>query len=832
MDANSSDLFELINEWAVALPNCHENSSKPASDTFSKLGNEIKQRLNELNQPTLGNCEYHDTDQGRNIVVKKEEGTEKEVDLKPPFVFELKSDSTASDQAFECVYDFCTALETFCQSTLASSLRLDIEKDWHKLLLACSSHNYERFMWIHLTFQSTLRLKLRWKQVVTRLMFKFDTPKRRILVEELLSSFRYIPELGTLTTNSIHMVNSDFCRYADEFGDDPAKIINYYVNGMPASIKQVIKSTMQYDEASHFKYTLLDIQQRATVFAMIKEDKFIFYSKSAHLAISLEHEKVNNKDCEFHLLAEHSTSNCPDYVIVKYPYMDFMPLVVTAAMNGNDVTMKSSSSPPKSNAEEVTANTVANSHPVDETKSIVLEPSHYPFPSTSSEDNQQKPVSMQSIASLPVNPTLNVQRSQSSVQTPIMTEAPQITERVNQDQVQQAPLKEASLEIMQTITTQKTSESQVTHHAQSTLTALQLHTTDTPLIQKTGASGNPPLPHAHDIADAMLRIQALAEAQSEAQSQVHTSFSQAKAAELTQSLITASVGQSPQRLQATTSTTVSTAEGVQAKPTSTPLFHSQAPTDPRLQILTGARALQSSSAVHTETSKTPAKFTPSKFQLLMTMTPEQRIQSLYPDLNDVQKASLFENLKTGADPSPTAASTAIGQIPTGPRALMNPLKRKKPYEESPASTVHHPITTSTGLPVGSSSYSGRSPSPTPKLPGRQRRRSPSPPSRYDRYQRSASPRSSHSRSPSPEEVGCYIHGVNASHTTKNCRKAQLVIQSRSSYSNLADTEGFRRPKGCSKKDEPNVCIFCGLIFKPGHLGFCKKVPSRKKGRRN
>jgi hypothetical protein len=529
MDINSTDLFELINEWAVALPNGHENTSEPSSDTFSKLGNEIKQRLSELNRPTLDstreNSEYVDK-----VVVKKEEGAEKEVDLKPPFVFELKSDNTANDKAFECVYDFCTALETFCRSTSTSSQRLDIEKDWHKLLLACSSHNYERFMWIHLTFQSTLRLKLRWKQVVTRLMSKFDAPERRILVQELLSSFRYIPELATATTNSIYMVNSDFCRYADELGDNPVKIIDYYVDGMPPSIKQVIKSTMQYDEFSHFKYTLLDIQQRATVFTTTKEDKFIFYSKSAHLAISLEHEMVNNKDCEFHLLAEHATSNCPDYIIVKYPYMDFMPLVVDTTKNNN---VTRSLPPPKSNVEKVTTNTVPNSHPTDapmaNIKSIVPEPKL-----SSVKENQQKSVSVQPAVNLPVDqtvakvstPEIHSTKFQISEQRPIASEALEITETI-QDQGKKYPSKEIS----QTVPAQKTSvaqdRSKVSYQVQTTITtASQPHTTGTWLTQRKETSDNPPVPQAQDIADAMLKLQA------QAQSQVHIS-SQVKSIQLT-----------------------------------------------------------------------------------------------------------------------------------------------------------------------------------------------------------------------------------------------------------------------------------------------------------
>ncbi|KAI7897473.1 uncharacterized protein BX663DRAFT_409803, partial [Cokeromyces recurvatus] len=121
-----------------------------------------------------------------------------EKDFNPPFMFELKCDNTSVSSnnnmsPFECVYDFCSSLENFCKSKAAINNRWDIEKDWHKLLLACSSHNYERFMWIHLTFQADKNVKLGWKQVVRRLMTRFDDPQRIISLRSILTNFRYQP---------------------------------------------------------------------------------------------------------------------------------------------------------------------------------------------------------------------------------------------------------------------------------------------------------------------------------------------------------------------------------------------------------------------------------------------------------------------------------------------------------------------------------------------------------------------------------------------------------------------------------------------------------------
>ncbi|KAI9487760.1 MAG: hypothetical protein EXX96DRAFT_460488, partial [Benjaminiella poitrasii] len=117
-------------------------------------------------------------------------------DFNPPFIFELKCDNTNIScnnnmSPFDCVYDFCLCLENFCKTKSTANHRWDIERDWHKLLLACSSHNYERFMWIHLTFQAEKNIQLCWKQVIRRLMSKFDDPQRSISLRSILAHFRY-----------------------------------------------------------------------------------------------------------------------------------------------------------------------------------------------------------------------------------------------------------------------------------------------------------------------------------------------------------------------------------------------------------------------------------------------------------------------------------------------------------------------------------------------------------------------------------------------------------------------------------------------------------------
>ncbi|KAI7891496.1 uncharacterized protein EV154DRAFT_400166, partial [Mucor mucedo] len=116
----------------------------------------------------------------------------------PSFVFQLKTDELINPQQeqFECVFDFCQKLEAYCTEFVTKNLQ--IEKDWLKLLLACSSNNYERFMWIHLTFQPANNLRLNWSQVKRRLMCKFDVPARPATVLSIISNFTFSPDRETI----------------------------------------------------------------------------------------------------------------------------------------------------------------------------------------------------------------------------------------------------------------------------------------------------------------------------------------------------------------------------------------------------------------------------------------------------------------------------------------------------------------------------------------------------------------------------------------------------------------------------------------------------------
>ncbi|KAG1064610.1 hypothetical protein G6F42_026968 [Rhizopus arrhizus] len=192
-------------------------------------------------------------------------------------------------------------------------------------------------------------MKLTWKQVIRRLMANFDDPKRTLSLERALSRFNFLPEL-----ESIYAANMEFARYADELGDDTKRTVELYLNGMPPAIKEVIESTIAYDESTRFRYSLLDVQQRSATFLTANEGDLIFYSKSAHLAIALEYEKVDTRNCEFHLLADHSTMECPDYTVLRFPYMDFTPLKFDLKPTGSitqdvqpteDITMGHSAEP-------------------------------------------------------------------------------------------------------------------------------------------------------------------------------------------------------------------------------------------------------------------------------------------------------------------------------------------------------------------------------------------------------------------------------------------------------------------------------------------------------
>ncbi|GAA5814488.1 hypothetical protein MFLAVUS_007985 [Mucor flavus] len=304
MQSDKAELFTLLEKWAKLLPSSGDQNPDTL-ETLKKVGLEIQHLCSEVEDA------QHTSSP---VPVKKEP----EADFKPSFIFQLATDQPINPALphFSCVFDFCNKLTEYCETL--TTRQLNIETDWLKLLLACSSHNYDRFMWIHLTFQSANNLKLDWRQVRRRLMSKFDDPSRRTIVFNQIADFKYIPEIET-----IEIVNKRFTRLIEEAQIDG---ISYYVNVFDSPVKEVLISTIDYDASTNFHCDLKDVMQRATVFLNATDDDFTFYSKSAHLAIRLEHEKVNQKDCDFHLLAEHSTASCPDYTIVKYPYMEFTPL--------------------------------------------------------------------------------------------------------------------------------------------------------------------------------------------------------------------------------------------------------------------------------------------------------------------------------------------------------------------------------------------------------------------------------------------------------------------------------------------------------------------------
>lgn len=183
-------------------------------------------------------------------------------------MFQLEHDTTINPQLpkFKCVFDFCQALEEHCES---NNQHLNIEENWLKLILATSPHNYDRFMWIHTTFQTSKNLTLDWSQVKKRLMCKYDDPSRHILVQEEIANFKYIPKV-----ESIQEANTRFNPLAQEA---QVSVVEPYIQGLPASIKEVLVFTIAYDNTTNFKYDLKDVQQRAVVFCNAKEGDFIFY---------------------------------------------------------------------------------------------------------------------------------------------------------------------------------------------------------------------------------------------------------------------------------------------------------------------------------------------------------------------------------------------------------------------------------------------------------------------------------------------------------------------------------------------------------------------------
>lgn len=581
MSSNLQEMFSLLSKWATLLP---KGSEGKASGDLQTVESEIKKL-----------CDMAETSAtSTSLTTTKDVKSESEADFKPTFIFQLSSDDVINSEKpqFDCVYDFCAELSKYCET---SEKQLDVEEDWPKLLLACSSHNYDRFMWIHLTFQASNNLKLSWKQVRKRLQSKFDDPSRRSRLAQELETKRYIPDI-----QSIFVHNQEFSRIADELEYDTR---NYYVNSLPEKYQMVLRSTMTYDESNNFYCNLEDLQQRAVVFAKADDGKFIFYSKVAHIALSLDHEKVNKSDCEFHLLAQHSTLECPDYTIVKYPYMEF------SGVPGVPDLLNSSTSSSSS--------TVVLDLPV-----MIRQP-----------DN---------LAEMAVN-TTTIPHIKQEVDTAIAhNPEPRVA--------------------VSTQNNNKVGTGAVDPRLSKPAPAANPQTQPKPIRTQAAVSAHP-APAAADTA-------------------------------------AAAAANSKQKVEA---------------------HHRVAP----------------------------------------------------PKAEDSRITAVSSSSST------TSHRTTTGAIPTQPKGLTRP--------RSPQS-------------------SAAAMSPPPK-------------------RQHLEP--AFERELSPVEIGCYIHGKHSSHTTKECRQAQMVIPSRRSVSPPPPPPRSSNHERSSEK-KPNICIFCKLPFKPGHLGYCKEVPRRRR----
>jgi hypothetical protein len=701
---NSSrpDLFGLLNTWAKLLPKEGEYNATSAANLF-KVGNEIKQFCAEVEQ----NGGFPQSSiPPKEIKPESVGGAKNETVFKPTFVFQLETDATtnADSRKFACVYDFCQALEEHCKNS--PNHHLDIEEDWLKLLLSCSPHNYDRFMWIHTTFQAVNNLKLDWTQVKKRLMCKYDDPSRHMAVQKQISSFKYIPKL-----ESIEVANQNYNRLAKEA---QVNFIDPYINGLPSSVRNVIISTMGYDKTTTFKYDLKDIQQRAVVFVSANECDFVFYSKSAHVAVKLEHEKVSQKDCEFHLLQDHSTSTCPDYTIVKYPYMDFTPLAdvpqpdhgilaITAPPAVNGTLSASSQSPPIT----VTPGST-NQAPADE---VMAPPQPMTVPQAYQQQQQQNGVPLPPPVQLPVVPEPSLP-SPVAVAEPIPTMAHAPSSTFVTTQVKKEP--------DQTYVEQRQQQvPQASHPVEQMATNF---------IANVIATAN----------------------------QTNQTTEQAKA-------LQAARAQIPEEIaKLNTMEVVNMARDLAAKGEEIPIAL-------KLRIL------------------------------------------------DLKNKFTYKLNTTAATSVPTMQAAATPLVSAGapiPTPIQASLKVTRSV--SPALSRHR--------------FSRRSESPSSRHRSSRRGRSPSPKRSRHHHSRSRS----RSRSSSPE-IGCYYHGENASHTTKSCRQAQMVIPSHErSNRRRSASPPLRRGGGKSGKrrgeddEEENICIFCREVFLPGHLRYCTKVVSRKK----
>ncbi|KAL9539265.1 hypothetical protein MBANPS3_010367 [Mucor bainieri] len=937
-EKNPTEVFKLFDKWAELLPK--EGDQMHSGASFSRIGSEIKQHVSSME-----NKKEDKADQGM-MTVKPEVVNAPKEDLKPNFLFELKRDGTnkSTEQQlspFECVYDFCLALEKFCKSKSTAENRLDIDEDWKKLLFTCCSHNTERVMWIHLTFQTSIKMKLTWKQVVRRLMANFDDPKRILSLEAALSKFNFMPEL-----ESIYAANMEFARYADELGNDTKKTVELYLNGMPPAIKEVLESTIAYDESTHFRYSLLDIQQRSATFLTASEGDLIFYSKSAHLALALEYEKVDTKNCEFHLLADHSTIECPDYTVLRFPYMDFTPLTVGLKPAGSsiqdttqpmeDVTMEPSS---EATTEPVNASPVdvESKAPDGKLAQQATRDMVEPRPAETTEAPAETVTALKENTAPPAVGLVTAATTKATTNTTPTTATtasatPTTTTTTVRDTV--APRNIAALGAL--ANTERPKDPRNQQKQPAPVTAVNTSATqslvkpqptsnvapvETPAdIQKTPAETDP-------IADKKQRARAdlekasaivMSKIESSPMSPTSKARALAKQKETIDKMLAnherldlSGIASAPQQKQKhvkpnapPVETPEESAAGIAAQKKDLPTKDKDAQSVP-------SQPEQAATATATAATATAAA-TPRPFNAQLPPRPPTATTKVTP----VSEPKQTEQAKTSvvgqaiATPSNVPANDALPKIPTGPAAdkekeltgnqavsshekilsttlalaqkkaavspkpqaikisvPSNSTQAAAPQANPPSTTTTTTTTTSQqpapvrpAAPAWKNKYQpsapprrsrSRSRSPTRRSYKRHNRsrsrsysrsrsrsrsrssdrsyyRSKSPPRRRRRLSTDSPPR----RSDSPE-TGCYIHGIGANHSTKDCRQAQLVIQPRKLKLDRQPSpppikRAYVNKNGYKSNGEPNICIFCGLIFKPGHLQFCTKVIHRKK----
>jgi hypothetical protein len=684
-------------------------------------------------------------------------------------------------------------------------------------------------------------------------MANFDDPKRNISLESTLSKFRFLPEL-----ESIYAANSAFARYADELGDDTKRITELYLNGMPPTIKEVLQSTIAYDESTHFRFSLLDVQQRAAVFLTANEGDLIFYAKSAHLAIALEYEKVDTKNCEFHLLADHSTIECPDYAVLRFPYMDFTLLTSTST------TSATSAQPIETTIKTGTQNIIT------ETKTQVEQP---PFQVKAETITTKKVQLPNKEASEPKLNETNSSQNTEQAKNPLALHNPVVT----------APLNTNTQQISNTIVQQVPNYSANAGQIKDPIVQERRFSTDVP--SNTGTTPSQLKSQTNNV----LSSNKLADIQKQPQIEITYQI---------KSHLTSRSQKANHEIASTSANMSQPNSAVQNAGSKVLTF---------LAPATNPNVLQQKTADTVKTSTTILGATPSSkpadetLQTLNKVIPAQPASTLeekginQAKINAIAQSAISSNSLPEKEKLPS-------EIPTGPAvdreknanlkiALANfqhvPLQQKSVYNiaaptqnkstnvlntnKPQAIKINVPSNTNQTLtvnsrplispsasklknrlsspirnPSSSSSRRSRSRSKSPRRSytrarSRSRSRSPSTDRHYHRSQspprrrRHLAPDSPSHRSESAE-TGCYIHGIGASHTTKDCRQAQLVIHPRKlkldQQNSITPIASRGNTKGLKSNGEPNVCIFCGLIFKTGHLGYCTKVTSRKKPRRN